>query len=591
MSRRVAAALAGVLATCTALVAQVRNDVVVEPLGPRLAAALDRDVPGQRGAVVVSVGGTVVLARGSGRPDLQKGEIGSTHLVDAAGFSGWVLRVVALQLVAQGKLQLADPLRKVLPAWPSDRGAVTVQHLFDHASGLPEFADWQPKDGASSKQAVARIGKCVLVGEPGGRARWSPLNDVLLAAAVEAAGGAKLEELCRKQLWQPLGLADIGWMGERRLDDKKAMDRREKRSDRTTPLLPATIDWTRKGAAGLLASPRALCTLVEAVLDGRAATEAHRKLLLAPLDLRSFRVLEGAIPGSPESRILTTSDAGYRTRVAIDPRMRSVTVVTCDETLDPEPVLVAVGRTLYADPAAAAAGVAPPATGPVASEPVPAADPTAATPARFVGRYRMPSGDELEVTADGRDLAVEALGLQAAERVLAGRWPVQGAFSGPMDQDWLRSRQDRVLLLAGHLVQRDEREAAELCTSLDVARAAQDLWRSLALPKDESPQLAFAGTDTATPPVSWLRVGDAKPQWLRFRWGVDGRISAMERAAAGPQFRTRLVIERADCAAGSAARSKQAIRVTIEGEGDGRVLVWEDGTEGPGGLVACPLVR
>lgn len=591
MSPRVATIAACLLATGVTLVAQVHTDVSIEPLGPRLAAALDRDVPTQRGAVVVSVGGSVVLARGSGRPDLQKGEVGSTHLVDAGGFSGWVLRVVALQLVEQGKLRLADPLRKVLPAWPADRAAVTVQHLFDHASGLPEFADWQPKDGAGAKQAVARIGKCVLVGEPGGRARWSPLNDVLLAAAVEAAGGAKLEELCRKQLWQPLGLADIGWMGERRLDDKKAMDRREKRADRTVPLLPATVDWTRKGAAGLLASPRALCTLVEAVLDGRAATEAHRKLLLAPLDHRSFRVLEGAIPGSPESRILTTSESGYRTRIAIDPRMRSVTVVTCDETLDPEPVLVAVGRTLYADPAAAAVGVAPPATGPVAAETVPVADPTATTPVRFVGRYRMPSGDEFEVTADGKDLVVSASGLQAAERVQSGRWPAQGAFSGPMDQDWLRSRQDRVLLLAEHLTQRDEKQATELCATLDVARAAQELWRSLALPKDLPPQLAFAGTDTTTPPVSWLRVGDAPSQWLRFRWGVDGRISAMERATAGPQFRTKLAIERADCAAGTAARTKQPIRVTIEGVGEGRVLVWEDGTEGPGGLVACPLVR
>lgn len=591
MSHRLAPALACVLAGTAALMAQVRTDVIVEPLGPRLAAALDRDAPTQRGAVVVSVGGSVVLARGSGRPDLQKGEIGSTHLVDAAGFSGFVLRVVALQLVEQGKLRLADPLRKVLSAWPADRAAVTVQHLFDHASGLPEFADWQPKDGAGTKQAVARIGKCVLVGEPGSRARWSPLNDVLLAAAVEAAGSARLEELCRRQLWQPLGLVDIGWMGERRLDDKKAMERREKKSDRTAPLLPVQLDWTRKGAAGLVASPRDLCTLVEAVLDGRAATEAHRKLLLAPIELRSFRVLEGAIPGSPDSRILTTSEQGYRTRVAIDPRMRSVTVVTCDETLDPEPVLVAVGRTLYADPAAAAAGVAPAATGPVASDPVPASDPTAATPARFVGRYRMPSGDEFEVAADGKDLVVNAIGLQAAERVLAGRWPAQGATSGPMDQDWLRSRQDRVLLLADHLVQRDEQQAVELCTSLEVARAAQELWRSLALPKDSPPRLAFAGTDTAAPPVSWLRVGDAQPQWLRFRWGVDGRISAMERGTAGPQFRTKLAIERADCAAGSAARGKQLIRVTIEGEAAGRVLVWEDGTEGPGGLVACPLVR
>lgn len=590
MSRRAASAFAWVLATCAALAAQVHTDAVVEPLGPRLAAALDRDVPTQRGAVVVSVGGTVVLARGSGRPDLQKGEIGSTYLVDAGGFSGWVLRVVALQLVEQGKLRLTDPLRKVLSAWPADRAAVTLQHLFDHASGLPEFADWQPKDGAGAKQAVTRIGKCVLVGEPGGRPRWSPLNDVLLAAAVEAAGGAKLEELCRKLLWQPLGLADIGWMGERRLDDKKAMDRRESQSNRTVPLLPATLDWTRKGAAGLLASPRALCTLVEAVIDGRAATEAHRKLLLAPLDLRSFRVLEGAIPGSPESRILTTSDPGYRTRVAIDPRMRSVTVVTCDETLDPEPVLVAVGRTLYADPAAVA-GIVPAATGPSAADSAPAADPAAATPARFAGRYRMPSGDEFEITADGKDLVVQALGLQAAERVLSGRWPAPAAFSGPMDQDWLRSRQDRVLLLADHLAQRDEQQAVELCTSLEVARAAAELWRSLAVPKDAPPRLVFAGTDTATPPVSWLRLGDAKPVWLRFRWGVDGRISGMERANAGPQFRTRFVIERADCAAGNAARTKQPIRVTIEGEGDGRVLVWEDGTEGPGGLVACVLVR
>jgi len=567
--------------------AQTRDDVSVAPLGPQIAAALDRDGTGHRGAVVVAVGGAVVFARGSGRPDLQKGEISSSHLVDAGGWSGWVLRVVALRLVEQGKLRLEDPVRKVLTAWPADRAAVTVEHLFDHTSGLPEFADWQPNDGNGVKQAVARIGKCTLVGEPGGRARWSPLNDVLLAAVVETASGSRLEETCRKLLWQPLGLVDTGWAGERRLDDKRAMDRLERREKRTAPLLPATIDWTRKGATGLLASPRDLCALLGAVADGRAATELNRKRLLEPVELRPFRVAEGAVPGSPDSRVMNGTAPGYRVRAVVDPRTRSVVVVSTDETMDPEPLLVAVGGALVGAPAPTAAGPVEP----VATEPAPPPDPTAATPARFVGRYRMPTGDELEVVADGQALVVSGTGLQAAERVQSGRWPAQGAFSGPLDQDWLRSRQDRVLLLAEHLTQRDEKQATELCATLDVARAAQELWRSLALPKDRPPQLAFAGTDTATQPVSWLRVGDAPFQWFRFRWGADGRISGMERATAGPQFRTKLVIERADCAAGTAARTKQAIRVTIEGVGDDRVLVWEDGTEGPGGLVACPLVR
>lgn len=47
---------------------------------------------------------------------------------------------VILQLVAEGKLQLDDPITKHLPDYRNDTGGrVTITHLLNHTSGIPSY--------------------------------------------------------------------------------------------------------------------------------------------------------------------------------------------------------------------------------------------------------------------------------------------------------------------------------------------------------------------------------------------------------------------------------------------------------------------
>src|SRR5690606_22350828 len=62
---------------------------------------------------------------------------------------------------------------------------------------------------ASAREALVRMaGATPLAAEPGGAARYSDLGYILLGAALERAGGARLDELARALVFEPLGMVD-----------------------------------------------------------------------------------------------------------------------------------------------------------------------------------------------------------------------------------------------------------------------------------------------------------------------------------------------------------------------------------------------
>ncbi|MEW2442370.1 serine hydrolase domain-containing protein [Micromonospora marina] len=117
---------------------------------------------------------------------------------------------VVLQLVAEGRLALDDPV--ALAPVPD----VTVRHLLQHTSGLPEYSDdprllapyvtdpdhhWEPRDLlalVAGQESSA----------PGAKFAYANTNYVLLGLVIEAVTGNTAPDEVRRRLIEPLRLTE-----------------------------------------------------------------------------------------------------------------------------------------------------------------------------------------------------------------------------------------------------------------------------------------------------------------------------------------------------------------------------------------------
>lgn len=111
---------------------------------------------------------------------------------------------MAMILVDEGKLDLDQPVRELLPGFRGPgKEAVTVRHLLTHSSGLdavaPLFREIRGKEAY-----VERIQALDLVYPPGSRSLYSDLGIILLGEILERAAGQPLEAFVRDRVLTPL---------------------------------------------------------------------------------------------------------------------------------------------------------------------------------------------------------------------------------------------------------------------------------------------------------------------------------------------------------------------------------------------------
>lgn len=137
--------------------------------------------------------------------------------------------VAAMRLVENGTIKLDDPVSKYLPEFAnlkikdkktgnvSDaKNTMTVQHLFTMMGGLDYNFKAEPiakaiqAEGADTLSIVRSMAEVPLQFEPGENYTYSLCHDVL-GAVVEIASGMKLSEYLQKNVFDPLGMKDIGF--------------------------------------------------------------------------------------------------------------------------------------------------------------------------------------------------------------------------------------------------------------------------------------------------------------------------------------------------------------------------------------------
>jgi D-alanyl-D-alanine carboxypeptidase len=180
---------------------------------PRLDAAVRRVVAaGVPGALVLVRDGDRVQTADAGlaevspsrklRPD-DRFRIGSVTKTFVA--------TIVLELAAEKRLRLDDPVARRLPGLLPDGRRITIRDLLAHRSGLPDVADdpavlngsrsdWPPR------RLVALAAHQPRIGAPGGAFHYSSTNYLVLGLLVERVTGRSVAAELRRRIVEPLHL-------------------------------------------------------------------------------------------------------------------------------------------------------------------------------------------------------------------------------------------------------------------------------------------------------------------------------------------------------------------------------------------------
>jgi CubicO group peptidase (beta-lactamase class C family) len=133
--------------------------------------------------------------------------------------------LAALWLVSRSRMDLGAPLSKTIPALRASKfDKVTIDMLLDHTAGFPStrryYEDIAELDARArpmdklmgTPKAVEyiqnRIAEASFEYEPGTRTVYSDLGFMVLGWVIEHIVGRPLDDFVRREIYQPLGLAD-----------------------------------------------------------------------------------------------------------------------------------------------------------------------------------------------------------------------------------------------------------------------------------------------------------------------------------------------------------------------------------------------
>jgi CubicO group peptidase (beta-lactamase class C family) len=132
-----------------------------------------------------------------------------------------VTGMLLAQLVERGAVGLDAPVAEYLEEFGAhDKRAVTVRHLLTHTSGLPA---WQPLYLSADREGVlAHIAAQPLERAPGARVVYSDLGFITLGLLAQRVASARLAELARREIFDPLELKRTFFNPEKSLQTEVA---------------------------------------------------------------------------------------------------------------------------------------------------------------------------------------------------------------------------------------------------------------------------------------------------------------------------------------------------------------------------------
>ena len=186
--------------------------VVNGELGAKLDRYMSRITPfGFSGALLVAKNGKVLLTKGYGMAVREKGVPNTAETVFCTGsITKQFTAAAVMKLWMKGKVDTEDRVGVYLPDVPDDKSLVTVHNLLTHTAGLGDSVG-DDYEVLSRDVFVRRVLNEPLLSKPGTIYEYSNAGFGLLAAIVEIVSGESYEEFLHENLFVPAGMAFTGY--------------------------------------------------------------------------------------------------------------------------------------------------------------------------------------------------------------------------------------------------------------------------------------------------------------------------------------------------------------------------------------------
>ncbi len=179
-----------------------------------LAESYPANGPGA--SVAISEGGKIVYEGQRGLADIDgKQAITSSTVFRIGSITKQFASAVLLQLAAEGKIALEDPLTKYLPTYPNG-SAITVRQLLNHTSGIQSYTSipgWMVEAKTSraytTQQMIAEFKDLPAPSKPGETWNYNNSGYVLVGALIEAVTNRPWHEEVNRRIAAPLGLRTL----------------------------------------------------------------------------------------------------------------------------------------------------------------------------------------------------------------------------------------------------------------------------------------------------------------------------------------------------------------------------------------------
>ena len=176
-------------------------------------AVADGVIPG--GVVLIGHNGSVIYRKAFGSRSLEPTHEAMTvdTIFDLASLTKCIATTTSMmKLIQDGRVRLNDPVSMYLPEFAQNgKQDITVRELMTHYSGLaPDLDLKEPWRGRDTAFAMAMREKPV--NPPGSRFVYSDINFETLGFLVEKISGLPLNEFAKRNVFEPLGMRDTGFL-------------------------------------------------------------------------------------------------------------------------------------------------------------------------------------------------------------------------------------------------------------------------------------------------------------------------------------------------------------------------------------------
>ncbi len=128
-----------------------------------------------------------------------------------------------MRLIELGLLSLTSPVKEVLPLVIDLHSGITVKHLLNHTSGIPNYTElpdrFKPFEtiAATHAQMLSVFIDQPLLFEPGHGYEYSNSGYYLLGLIIEQVSGKTYDTYLKDEFFKPLGMENTSYADDRRI--------------------------------------------------------------------------------------------------------------------------------------------------------------------------------------------------------------------------------------------------------------------------------------------------------------------------------------------------------------------------------------